>query len=359
MCRTVLCVWLLMFLYPGVLTAQVYSIHQVRSYPANAQTSVEITNKYGKINIITWNKDSVQIGVDLRISTNNYQKTQKLKNNISFEFTSAKNTIVAKTNFASSSGVISDFVDAFIPSNQVVINYMVYLPNNVNLKVDNKFGDIYIDDFKGNVDISLSNGDLQANKLTGQPTVRLSSGNGNINSIDGKVYVSYSDLRIRETHNLFIESRSSRVKIDKTDDLKIDSRRDKYEIDNAREVSATGYFTGLNIKNLSGEINSKMKYGNVTVSQVGDNFSLINLDSEYTDIDLYFNRNNSYNIDIKHHNDTYIKLPADLAKIQTKDIDPENKIKLTYGKIGTSATETSHKVMINAPKKCLINIFAR
>ena len=161
MCRTVLCVWLFLFLYPGELAAQVYSDHKVRNYPANTQTSVEVTNKYGKINIITWEKDSVRIEVDLRISTNNYQKTQKLKNNISFELSSTNNFIVAKTNFASSAGVISDFVDAFIPSNQVVINYMIYLPTNINLKVTNKFGDIYIDDFKGDLDISLSNGDLK------------------------------------------------------------------------------------------------------------------------------------------------------------------------------------------------------
>jgi hypothetical protein len=335
--RTILAVFLVLFVDTGTLSGQVYSDRKVREYKVTDKTTVEVSNKYGKVHVITWDKDSVRFEADLRISASNYQKMDKLRDNINFDFNATKTFVVAKTVFTNQATIISDFVDAFIPSNTVSINYMVYVPEYVTLKVDNKFGDIYMDDFNGNLEIILSNGDLKANKLSGAPIVRVSAGNGTINSIsDGKVYASYSDLQIRT-----------------------DSRRDKFIIGRINELSASGYFSVFNIETLNRDLRSTLKYGNIVVHQINDAFSLINIDSEYADIDLYFNRATSYNLDITHQSDVLINLPANLAKIETRVLNESEKIMLTYGRIGNTATETSHKVKINAPKKCNINIIHR
>ncbi|MBN2522953.1 MAG: hypothetical protein JXB24_06740 [Bacteroidales bacterium] len=355
--RTVLCLWLVLFLYPGGLLGQVYSDHKVRKYKITEKTTVEVTNKYGKVHVITWDKDSVKFEVDLRISANSDQKMQKLKDNISFDFTATKYYVVAKTQFSNQAGIISDFVDAFIPSNRVTINYLVYVPKKANLKIENKFGDIYMDDFAGNLEIILSNGDIKANTLAGSPKIRVSSGDGTINSIqNGKVFVAYSDLQIKSATNLNMDTKSSRITINKATNVRINSSRDKYHIEEIGELSMTAYFTMLNIDNLKKELYCEFKYGNIFVEKVYDSFSFINIESEYADIDLYFNRNTSYNLDITHSNDVYINLPASLARMQTKELDLPEKLKLTYGKIGSTATETSHKVNISAIKKCIVNI---
>ena len=358
--RTVLCLWLVLFLYPGGVTGQVYSDKKVRNFKVNEKTTVEVSNKYGKIHVVTWDRDSVRFEVDLRINASNYQKMEKLRDNINFEFTGTKNFVVAKTVLTSPGNIISDFVDAFIPTNQVAINYMVYVPKNISLKIENKFGDIYMDDFNGNLEIILSNGDLKANRLSGSPSVFLSSGNGTINSIDnGKVQVAYSDLQIKEAGKVYLESKSSRITVNSAVNLDIDSKRDKFDIDAADYISAGGYFTSLTIGNVRKELRANLKYGNLEVNHIADVFSFINIDSEYTDVDLYFNRTTSYNLDITHHNDVYINLPASLARIETKVLNEDEKLMLTYGRIGNTATETSHKVKITATKKCNINIIHR
>jgi hypothetical protein len=358
--RTVIGVLLLLFLDPGGISGQVYSDRKVREFKVTDKTSVEVSNKYGKIHVITWDKDSVRFEADLRISSSNYQKMEKLRDNINFEFTATKTFIVAKTVFTNQATIISDFVDAFIPSNQVSINYMVYVPEYVTLKVENKFGDIYMDDFNGSLELILSNGDLKANKLSGAPVVRVSAGNGTINSItDGKIYVSYSDLQIRNAGKVYLETRSSVLTIDQSNEVTTDSRRDKFILGKTNELSASGYFSVFSIENLNKDLRCSLKYGNIVVQQINDAFSFINIDSEYSDIDLFFERNTSYLLDISHHYDVYINLPANLAKIETKVQNESEKIMLSYGRIGNTATETSHKVKINAPKKCNINIIHR
>lgn len=358
--RTVLCLWLVLFLYPGGLLGQVYSDKKVRNFKVTEKTTVEVSNKYGKIHVVTWDKDSVRFEVDLRISASSYQKMDKLRNNIDFEFTATKYYVVAKTVFTSPTNLISDFVDAFIPSNPVTINYMVYVPKKVSLKIENKFGDIYMDDFNGNLEIILSNGDLKANRLSGSPKVIISSCDGTINSItDGKVIVSYSDLQIKEAGKVNLETKSSRITIDRAVNINIDSKRDKYEIEAADYISTVGYFSTYSIGNLRRELRCNLKYGDLKVGQIADVFSFINIESEYTDVILYFYRRTSYNLDITHHKDVYINLPASLARIETKVLNEDEKLMLTYGRIGTTATETSHKVKITATKKCNISLIHR
>jgi hypothetical protein len=342
------------------MSGQVYSDRKVRNFKVNEKTTIEVSNKYGKIHISTWEKDSVRFEVDLRISASSYQKMDKLRNNINFEFTATKYYVVAKTVLTNPSGIISDFVDAFIPSNQVTINYMVYVPKDVSLKIENKFGDIYIDDFGGSLEINLSNGDLKANRLSGSPVVYLNSGDGTINGIvGGKVIASYSDLQIKDASKVFLETKSSRITVNKAVNLVVDSKRDKYQIESVDDLTASGYFTTVTIDQIRKELRCNLKYGNLVVNQVADGFSFINIESEYTDVDLYFNRLTSYNLDITHHNDVYINLPANLARIETKVLNEDEKLMLTYGRIGNTATETSHKVKITAPKKCNINIIHR
>jgi hypothetical protein len=355
--RIVLYLWLFLFLFPGRLKAQVYTDRKVASYQVSEKTSVEVSNKYGKINVITWDKDSVRFEVDVRFSAGNMDKLQKLKNNIKVEFAASKYYVIGKTTFNDIGSKIGDFVETFIPSNQVSINYMVYVPKQINLKIDNKFGDIYLDDFNGSLDLKLSNGDLKANKISGTPLISVSSGNGTINSITGgRVLISYSDIRIKQADNLDLESRSSRVTIDQGSNVKIDSRRDKLNIVTIENLSVTGYFTTVEIEDLKKEFRSSLKYGSLMVDHVDKDFTFLNVNSEYADIDLFFDRSTAYNIDITHHNDVTINLPAILAKVQTKDLDTELKLKLTYGKIGNASEEKSPKVKVTATKKCIINI---
>jgi hypothetical protein len=92
------------------------------------------------------------------------------------------------------------------------------------------------------------------------------------------------------------------------------------------------------------------------IDHIDKDFTFLNVNSEYADIDMFFDRNTAYNIDISHHFDVYINLPASLAKVQTKDLDTEQKMKLTYGKIGNASEEKSAKVKLTATKKCIINI---
>jgi hypothetical protein len=352
-----LVLWLIIIMFSGGARAQMYADHIVRNFYMSAKSSVEVYNKYGKVHVQTWDKDSVKFEVDLRIQTSSSEKLQKLKNQITFDFTNTNYYIIAKTSFVKSGGIFSDVVETIVPSNEVKIDYTVYIPKTASLKIENKFGDVYIDDFQGNLGLIISNGNFKANYLQGNTSINLSSADGVINRIDkGKIVVSYSDLEIKEAGKIDLDTRSSNITLEKAEDAKVVSRHDKYSIENIERISGTGDFSTIKIMKLVTELNLSLKYGGLSVDETGAGFSLINIGSEYTDIDLIFDKTACYNLDITHHADVHLMYPSNLSNLQTQNLNAEQKLFLTYGPVGANATPASPKVKIYAEKKCYINI---
>jgi hypothetical protein len=61
-------------------------------------------------------------------------------------------------------------------------------------------------------------------------------------------------------------------------------------------------------------------------------------------------------LDITHHEDVHLTYPANLSKLETKSIDEDNRLLLTYGPVGSNVKTTSPKMKIVAEKKCYVNI---
>jgi len=204
------------FFDPG--TAQTYSESKniVRSFPVNPETRLDISNKYGKVHVMNWKKDSVRLEVELLVKSSNLDRLEKIMNEIDVEFTGTSYYIIANTRFGNTgNNFISDLIDlsgTVIPSkNQVEINYTVMAPSGLTVNLSNKFGNIYMDDMKGEVTISLSNGDIKINRLDGHADINLNFGNGVINSLNNaKLNLTYADIEIRHANQLAIVSKSSK-----------------------------------------------------------------------------------------------------------------------------------------------------
>lgn len=351
----------LLFVLAPQMNAQSYNYQVTKAYKVSRSTTVDIYNKYGKIHVISWDKDSVLIRVNLDIHTTDESKLKKLKNNIDFDFTGTSYYVNAKTVIGSDNrGIFTDVLDLaekiISTDNNVVIDYLVMIPSYVNLKLENKFGDIYLDEITGTLTVTLANGDLKANRLRGSSTINLNTGDGVINYLKyGKINVSYSTFEVKDAGKLIIDSRSSNFNIDNVNYIKANSRRDKFYIPVIADLYGESYFSDFNITNLSHELNFNFKYGDLTINRIDKNFSFININSEYTDLDLIFASGSVYNIDITHNEDVILSYPVRLAKLQDKVIDEEQKQIITYGTIGYG--KPTAKVQINAPtRKCIINI---
>jgi hypothetical protein len=343
------------------MIAQSYHYEVTKKYKISRSTTVDIYNKYGKIHVISWEKDSVLIRVSLNINSSEESKLKKLKNSIDFDFTGTSYYVNAKTVLGSDNrGFFTDVMDLagkiISTDNNVTIDYLIMIPSYAHLKLENKFGDIYVDDITGSLNVTLANGDLKANRLRGKSTINLNTGDGVINYIkDGKINIAYSTFEVKDADKLIIDSRSSNINIDHVNYIKANSRRDKFYLPSIADLYGESYFSDFNITNLSHELNFNFRYGDLTINLIDKHFSFININSEYTDLDLIFASGAVYDIDVTHSEEVVLTYPVRYARLQDKVINEDQKQMLTFGTIGYG--KPTAKVQINAPtRKCVINI---
>jgi hypothetical protein len=95
-----------------------------------------------------------------------------------------------------------------------------------------------------------------------------------------------------------------------------------------------------------------MKYGKLTIEHVIPAFNKIYVESDYTDVSLYFDRESSFEFDILNHEKAVLRLPGSDV-VSEESHDGKNHF-TTSGTMGTG--EVHGLVKIDALQKCYINL---
>ena len=326
-------------------------------FPVSREYTLEVQNKYGKIEMVNWERDEVAVEVDIHLTESSASKLRKLKEQVSIQFSGAHNYIIAKSSFGEGGRIASELKSvghAISGSNKhVEINYTVYLPDYLDVVLSNKYGDIYLDDLDGQVEIDLSNGVMKANSLNGQSSISLSFANGMIETLgSSNMKLIYSDLTVGDVGQLDLESKSSKVTADSINVLKINSRRDKFHIQQVEYLYGKSNFSQVWIYDFLRESDVYMKYGKLTIEHVIPEFSKIFVESEFTDVSLYFDEESTFAFDILHHEKGVLRLPGELTDAE-ESLNGKDHLR-TMGSKGGEKPQS--KVTINALQKCYINL---
>lgn len=347
------------------VSAQTYTENKniLKSYKVYPGTILEINNKYGKIELTTWNKDSVRIEANLSIKANSASKVMKLRNTINFDFSATSHYIVAKTVFGGPSNSVlnelRDLAESIVSGgSEVKIDYSVTTPKNINLRLTNKYGDVYADDIQGDIQLIVSNGGIKANDISGNVSIELAFGDGYVNKIDqGRLILSYANFSLKESGRLTLESKSSKISIGNVESLKIQSKRDKLQLGSVKVLIGESYFSDVVVSTLVEELNITSKFGHLTLDNIKRGFSFINITSELTDMDFFFERNSTFQYDITHYKDAFIRLPKEAVKAEEKAASSDLTQKLIYGHIGSA--DSNSKVKVIASKKAMVSLFIK
>ncbi|HRT88588.1 MAG TPA: DUF4097 family beta strand repeat-containing protein [Bacteroidales bacterium] len=331
------------FLAAGIVTASAQFTQKrilERTEPAGRETTLEINNKYGKIEITLWNRDSVYIRTEIEAYAPSQSRTDKMLSGISIDFSSSKYLFKAKTSFDQSPGMILESFKGMTSKvinydSRIEVNYYVKIPDYISIRLDNRYGDVFMENLKGNLFLNLSNGSFKAGNIEGSCELNLDFANATLNEagtcrIDG----SFSELTIKESGAMNINSISSRYETGKVSELTIESRRDKIFTGTVDVFRGNSYFSQIRIDRLTGEADINPKYGNLTITDIDNMFRRIKINSGYNDIYLTFDRSASYNFYLRHTN-TFVSLPNE-ATTEKKPVSEEKKEYITTGTIGRS-----------------------
>jgi hypothetical protein len=323
----------------------------IKTVPVGKETTLEVTNKYGTIQITPWNKDSAYIRAEVKAFSKDHTKISKMFDGITVNITDSKYLVRAQTEFTSNINTLFESFKGMTSKiisydSHIEIDYYINVPEYLNLKIDNKYGDVYMENNTGEFKISLSNGSFKANSLGEKTSLTLVFCDAKISSVgSGNVDASFSDISIGETEELSINSISSKYDIKKAGIIRGESRRDKFFIGNIDRLEGNAYFTDYNVSNIRKELNLTTRYGSITADLIDNGFGSVNINSGYSDISLHFDPGTSYNLDIRHVN-AFLVLPEKNIKTEEKELNEDKKEYITSGTVGKNPG--SAKVKIDA-----------
>ena len=325
------------------LTGQTYENSRSlrEAYRINEKTEVQVINKYGDIHLIPWEKDSVVFEIDMSVSSNKQSKVDKIFDYIDFDFRSTNYYVIAQTVFEGQDNIWSEMADVastiFSSGTTTRIDYTVYFPAGNDIRIENKFGNIYTTDHSGKLDITLSNGDMKGNSFTGPVRLKVDFGNVTIDNItSASITLSYADLTLDNAGDIRFESRSSEIYLNEIEKLYLDSRRDKYYVKSAGEVSGEAFFSYLNLDKVRSKINLNTNYGEIKLLGMADKFSRMDLSVQYTDINLYLDEDHFYEFVITRDDRSQVIASADLLtkkEVIVPELEKTFRSTITAGRI--------------------------
>lgn len=340
-CKILLALLLAGFVPRTGLLAQQYekSRNLTRVYPATEETSVQIINKYGNIHILPWEEDSIRFEISIKVDANKQSKVDKTFESIEIEFSETSYYVIAQTVFGNQKSAfwadVSDFTSSMLKSgSNAQIDYTVYLPANVELSIELKFGNLYMTDHQSKTTIYLSNGDFRGGNFN-DLTLDHSFGIVHLDSMkSGSTTLAYSEVRMNHAGNIRISSKSSKAEINSFHNIRLNSRRDTYFFRKAGTISGETSFSYLTLEKLNGDLILTMNYGKLDVGGYGKNFSMLNLNADYTDVNLICSTAGSYTFEAYYNRKTQMIYPAGTDKFEKKEINSENGEYLITGYCG-------------------------
>ena len=332
------------------LAAQVYKNNRTvrEAFRIAPNTEVQVINKYGDIHLIPWEKDSVVFQIELSVTSNKQSKVDKIYDYIDFDFKSTAYYVIAQTVFEGQNTIWSEMADVastiFSSGTNMRIDYTVYFPAGNDVRIENKFGNIYTTDHTGKVDFTLSNGDLKSHSFSGPTRLKIEFGNATIDKIkNATIVLGYAELNLDMAEDLTFDSRSSKVYINNCKKVHLDSKRDRFQVKSAGEITGETFFSYLNLDYVNSRINLKTSYGDLKLLQVAPAFVRMDIHSQYSDVTVYYDEERLYEFDITRDDRSQVIAPA---TVLSKKEDPVAGMEKTFRAVITSGNINKSKVPI-------------
>ncbi len=326
----------------------------VKSFAATASTSIEIINKYGDINVNTWNKDSVKFEVTITAGAQKMSVAQTLFEMAEVKFTANSSMILATLQWGNNVNAFkrsSVEVSLAAGSGQVLrIDYTIYIPAGNTLKIENRFGNILLPSLTGKTYVSLWHGDLKADKIKNAKNIDVKYGDVDITELtSGELDVSFGDIMIEECGEVFIQATSGTTEIEFAEALSIEATNEKIRIEKAVSLVVVMMLSDLRVRSLENYLSCYSKIGDVDIKDIKANFFDIDIDATNGTVSLLFAGTTSFAF--KLNMDKPKSFHASDKFVITDD-DTMDLYRVVEGKKGESTVE---KLSITT-KSCSVNL---
>ncbi|MCI5080827.1 MAG: hypothetical protein MRY78_04000 [Saprospiraceae bacterium] len=301
---------------------------------------VELSNKYGKVEVKTWDRNRVKLDIRITVRSNSEKSAQQVFDRIEINFTNTADLVKAITEIEPKKS--TSFWGSWVSNDKsdYSIDYDVYLPPSINLEVSNKYGDLFIDEMSSPVSISIAHGNFKMDGSKDDVRLEVAHSNGTI--LRGKnVFFSakHSNITLMQAGEVELSTKHSNVsieqakvvrcatkydnyKISKTGELRNTGKYDNIEVGTVNDISVSAKYSQIKAMEVNNSVDFNLEHGGGNIRLLTRNFTEVQLDGRYSDFKIGIASGTDFRLDALG---TYAGISYPRGLTPTYEVEKDNK----------------------------------
>ena len=260
-----------------------------KTYPVKKGMKLNLSNKYGNVNVINVKEDSLTVCATITIIQDDNNLVQKGLKLINISFKELKDTLYISTLYDKK--FFSEEIR--LGRKSFNVDYLVKMPAYLDLAVSSEFGNTSIEEISGTLNVRLSQGILSAKRLTkgsAKPVNTISVDHGKVVLDDVNwtilTVLNCTSVKIGKAQALMMTSALSKINIGEISSLVSKSKSDSYTIKSIKNMVSESAYSSFEIGRLNGQLKSTALYGSMNISDIEKSFSSIDIISDQPSVSL-------------------------------------------------------------------------
>lgn len=268
-----------------------------KTFNVSKDATLNVSNKYGNIDIVTWNENKIEVIVKITTKGDDEEKVKRRLEEITVEFDANTTNVSAKTMIEKSSSSWKWWGN----SNNVnlEINYQIKMPISNHVNLSNDYGGINLNKLEGKATINCDYGKLNIGELlNASNSINIDYTNNSTISYmkSGSINADYSTLRVEKAENIDLNADYAHISFGTINQLNYSCDYGSLKVGEAKNLRGTSDYMNLTIGKLfvSGIFN--LDYGSLKIEELGQLLKELKIQSSYTHIKLGVHQNAAFDI---------------------------------------------------------------
>ncbi|WP_456438932.1 hypothetical protein [Psychroserpens sp.] len=300
-------------------------------YSLTDDGAVYLENKYGDIYINGWNKDEIEILVNIEANGKSAEKAEEFLSLITSNIIATNKQIIVKSEISKNKpGFFSKYIGKIDPFNSekanTVINYTISLPKSAEIEIFNKFGDVIISDWNGKLKLNVEHGDIRILDSISNSDLFITYGKLRANTLyKTNVLAKDASISINNSNHLKLDSNGSEITLDKIDHLELTSNKDNLEVIQLNTVFGTVKYSTVVFNNVSKNVNLDLNLAELRLLKFNTKYPKLTIDQRSSEVYINISETN-FKFDAQLVQGV-LRIPKSLNDINSEVIDKKDKIR--------------------------------
>jgi hypothetical protein len=238
------------------------------TFDSKGITQVNIVNQYGNVKVIHWDKKQVKADVSIKANAPSSSQTEAYLNNVEVKG-------VIKNGILNLSTIVANNTLGQNTNRKITyltVTYTVYMPKDIKLNIDNKFGDIILPAFSAPLQVNLQHGTLKTPAIC------------NVNST---VDLKFSTAQIKDLVGATLKAVNSTVNLHKAQNADIKSEKGVFVAEILENIKAELNYTKTSLNELGKDIELDLRFINdLKLGELNSDLNQLIINTNYSDIQI-------------------------------------------------------------------------